>query len=84
MCFRSDNRNEGPACAPQYYNVAKVVEPKREALRKAQNELKAAMKEKAQADATLAEVQAQVDELQRNYDQAMKEKQELEDQVRRQ
>jgi len=65
----------------KYYNVAKVVEPKRDALRKAQNQLKGALKEKAAADATLAEVQGQVDELQRQFDQAMKEKQELEDQA---
>ena len=63
----------------KFYNVAKVVEPKRMALRVAQNQLKKAMKEKAAADAVLAEVQAQVDALQAEYDQAMKEKQQLED-----
>ncbi|CAG9462434.1 unnamed protein product [Pedinophyceae sp. YPF-701] len=65
----------------KYHNVAKVVEPKREALRSAQMELKAAMKEKKAADDTLAEVQAQVDALQAKFDDAMREKQALEDQA---
>jgi len=65
----------------QYYNVAKIVEPKRMSLKIAQGHLKVAMKEKAAADASLAEVQAQVDALQAQYDGAMREKQDLEDQA---
>jgi len=62
-----------------YHNVAKVVEPKIVSLRAAEAELKIAMKEKKAAEDTMAEVQAGLDKMQKQFDEAMAEKQRLED-----
>jgi dynein heavy chain len=62
-----------------YHNVAKVVDPKIIMLRAAEADLKMAMKEKNEAEATMATVQGELDKMQAGFDAAMAEKQRLED-----
>jgi len=62
-----------------YHQIAVVVEPKIVSLRAAEGELKIAMKEKGQAEEKMAEVQANLDKMQKQFDEAMQEKQRLED-----
>jgi hypothetical protein len=62
-----------------YHVIAKVVEPKIASLREAEGELKIAMKERKVADDKMAEVQGGLDKMQKQFDEAMAEKQRLED-----
>ena len=62
-----------------YHSVAKVVEPKIAALRASEAELKVANKEKAGAEANMAEVQGKLDVMQAEFDKAMANKQALEE-----
>lgn len=52
-----------------------MVEPKIEKLREAEAELRVATKERQQVEEELAVVQAKLDEMQRNFDAAMAQKQ---------
>lgn len=62
-----------------YHHIAKDVEPKIAMLREAEAELRAAVKEKDQAESKMADVQASLDKMQAEFDEAMAEKKRLED-----
>ena len=62
-----------------YHYVAKDVEPKIAKLRESEAELKVAQKQLDEAEAKMATVQAELDDMQASFDQAMREKQRLED-----
>ena len=60
-----------------YGRIFKVVEPKKQALKKTQDALAAKQKSLADAQAKLKEVTEKVEELQRNYEAKLKQQQEL-------
>ena len=64
-----------------YHTIAKVVIPKMDALRLAEADLAAANKKLAEANAVLQEAQDQLDAMQLKFDNAMADKQRLQDEA---
>jgi len=62
-----------------YYNVVVTVEPKKKAVAEGQATLDAANEKKAEVDALVAKLNAEVQVLQDAYDTAMKNKKEAEE-----
>jgi dynein heavy chain len=62
-----------------YYNVVVTVEPKKKAVAEGQGQLDAANAKKAEVDALVAKLNAEVGVLIAAYDEAMRKKQEAED-----
>jgi dynein heavy chain len=66
-----------------YYDVVESVEPKRKAVREAQEQLRAANEKKAEMDALVAKLNAELAILQADFQKAMDEKQAAEDEANR-